>query len=185
MSTMNTFPRTHNYFRFVLFLFITYLPCLSYADTFIAKVVGVSDGDTVTVVLDKPCNSQKNCKGGKVQYRIRLAEIDAPEKNQPWGNKAKQALTMLVATKNVTVLSSGRDRYGRTLGTLFLNEKNINKLMVQNGDAWVYTKYVTDYEYFRLQDQAKNNKIGLWSMDESQIISPWKWRHNAKSKKTK
>lgn len=144
------------------------------ADTLSGKIVNVSDGDTVTLLVN---NTET--------FKVRLSEIDAPEKSQAWGNKAKQALTMLVATKNVTVLSSGKDRYGRILGTLFLNERNINKLMVQNGDAWAYTKYVTDHEYFRLQDQAKNSQIGLWSMDENQIIPPWEWRQNAKSKKTK
>lgn len=133
------------------------------------KVVNVSDGDTIILLVN---NSET--------IKVRLSEIDAPEKNQPWGNKSKQALSILVASKIVTVSASGKDRYGRTLGTLYLDEENINKLMVQNGDAWAYTKYVTDHEYFLLQDQAKKNNVGLWAMNPDQVIPPWEWRQKSK-----
>jgi len=154
-------------------LLFTTVPLFA-AETLSGKIVNVSDGDTVTLLINDADT-----------IKVRLSEIDAPEKNQPWGSKSRQALTMLVATKNVTVLSVGKDRYGRTLGTLFLDEKNINKLMVQNGDAWAYSQYVIDHEYFRLQDQAKDNQKGLWSLDADQVVPPWEWRQNTKSKKTK
>lgn len=176
MSTMNTFPRTHSYLRFVLFLFITYLPCLSYADTFIAKVVGVSDGDTVTVVLDKACNSQKNCKGGKVQYRIRLAEIDTPEKNQPYGAKAKQNLSDLVFGRLVKVTRTDTDRYGRLVANLYVDGKWVNAELIRSGSAWVYRKYARTASLFELEKEAKSLRLGLWSLPEAERTPPWQWR---------
>ena len=71
-------------YSFLIVLFALVSP-FSFAESFMAKVVGVSDGDTVNVLTDKPCNSGKNCKSGKIQYRVRLAEIDTPEKKQPYG----------------------------------------------------------------------------------------------------
>lgn len=142
---------------------------VSAADQIAGKVVKVSDGDTVTLLLS-----------GTETIKVRLSEIDAPETNQPWGNNSKQALSLLIATKNVTVSTTGKDRYGRTLGTIYLQEENINKLMVQNGNAWAYTKYVADQEYFLLQDHAKRQKVGLWSLSADQITPPWEWRQKSK-----
>lgn len=141
------------------------------ADQIQGKIVKISDGDTVVVLSDQ-----------NETIKVRLAEIDAPEKNQPWGNNSKQALTSLVATKKVIVLSTGKDRYGRTIGTILIGSQNINKLMVQSGNAWAYTQYVDDKEYFQLQEQAKNNHAGLWSMDNDQTIPPWEWRNKARNK---
>lgn len=139
------------------------------AESISGRVVNVSDGDTVTILI----NDAETIK-------VRLSEIDAPEKNQPWGNKSKQALTVLISNQTVTVSAHGKDRYGRTLGTIYLNQKNINKLMVQNGEAWAYTKYVVDQEYFLLQEQAKTQKFGLWSIGVDQAIPPWEWRQKSK-----
>jgi micrococcal nuclease len=142
---------------------------VSAADQIAGKVVKVSDGDTVTLVVN-----------GSENIKVRLSEIDAPETNQPWGKKSKQALSLLIATKNVTVSTTGKDRYGRTLGIIYLQGENINKLMVQNGNAWAYTKYVADQEYFLLQDHAKTQKVGLWSLNADQITPPWEWRQKSK-----
>lgn len=135
------------------------------ADQITGKVVRIVDGDTLVVMTS---NQQA--------VKIRLAEIDAPEKMQPWGKKSKQALSALVATQQVTVNASGTDKYGRRLGTLFLDNVNINKRMVETGNAWAYTAYVADSEYFQLQERAQNNAAGLWSLNQSQIIPPWEWR---------
>jgi micrococcal nuclease len=142
---------------------------VSATDQIVGKVVKVSDGDTVTLLVNGP-----------ETIKVRLSEIDAPETNQPWGNKSKQALSLLIATKNVTVSTTGKDRYGRTLGTIYLQQENINKLMVQNGNAWAYTKYVEDQGYFRLQEQAKTQKVGLWSLSTDQVTPPWEWRQKFK-----
>lgn len=91
------------------------------------KVVGISDGDTLT------------CLVNKTPLKIRLQHIDAPEQAQPYGNKAKQALAQFVFQQNITAIVSGYDRYQRLLATLYLNDKNINLALVENGMAWAYT----------------------------------------------
>ncbi|EAA7804460.1 nuclease, partial [Salmonella enterica subsp. enterica serovar Heidelberg] len=80
-----------------------------WAETFTAKVVGVSDGDTVKVLAEQSCDSGKDCRSGKVQYRVRLAEIDTPEKKQPYGSKAKQALSDLVFGRMIKVEQIDKD----------------------------------------------------------------------------
>ncbi len=135
------------------------------ADQITGKVVNVFDGDTLVVLTRE-----------QTSLKVRLAEIDAPEKSQPWGNKSKQALSALVSAEWVLVNSSGKDNYGRTLGTVFLGEVNINKRMVESGNAWAYTAFVSDKDYFTLQEHAQANAVGLWSMSEADITPPWVWR---------
>jgi endonuclease YncB( thermonuclease family) len=156
-------------FQTVLIALSLYLPTYSEATNLYGKVIGVSDGDTITILT----NNKQNIK-------IRLVEIDAPEKNQPWGQKSKQALSDLIFSLNVTVDSIGNDRYGRTLGTVFLSEININKYMVEHGNAWAYTQYVRDKNYFVLQKNAESNQFGLWSLSRDQIMPPWEWRKKKK-----
>ncbi|AGI32201.1 TPA: thermonuclease family protein [Mannheimia haemolytica] len=123
------------------------------------KVVGISDGDTLT------------CLVNKTPLKIRLQHIDAPEQAQPYGNKAKQALAQFVFQQNITAIVSGYDRYQRLLATLYLNDKNINLALVENGMAWAYT---TKREYIEAQDQAQQAKIGLWQ--DKFPINPSQWR---------
>ncbi|HHW7568864.1 TPA: thermonuclease family protein [Mannheimia haemolytica] len=123
------------------------------------KVVGISDGDTLT------------CLVNKTPLKIRLQHIDAPEQAQPYGNKAKQALAQFVFQQNITAIVSGYDRYQRLLATLYLNGKNINLALVENGMAWAYT---TKREYIEAQNQAKHAKIGLWQ--DKFPINPSQWR---------
>src|SRR5262245_45357834 len=106
------------------------LLCLSATaqqQTITGKVVGVTDGETITV-LD----------ADKRQHKIRLEGIDAPESNQDFGSRAKQSLSDLVFGKKVTVTSWKKDKYGRTLGTVTLDGKDINLEQVQRGMAWSY-----------------------------------------------
>ena len=88
---------------------------------FSGKVVGVTDGDTVTV-LD-----------GRIQVKVRLSEIDAPEKAQPFGNRAKQALSNLVHGQEVRVVGNAKDRNGRTIGKLYRDNLDVNAEMVRLG----------------------------------------------------
>jgi endonuclease YncB( thermonuclease family) len=98
------------------------------------KVVGVSDGDTITVL-----DAQKR------QHKIRLDGIDAPESSQDFGSRAKQSLSDLVFGKTVTVISSKKDRYGRTLGKVALSDgKDINLEQVERGMAWFYRQYAKE-----------------------------------------
>ncbi|MES9902176.1 MAG: thermonuclease family protein [Sedimenticola sp.] len=134
-----------------------------------AKVIGVTDGDTVKVLVD-----------GKKQVKIRLAEIDTPEKRQPWGKRAKQALSELVFGKVVDVRPVTKDRYGRTVAHLFLNSDNINLQMVITGNAWAYRRYVDDHSILDAEKKAKREGLGLWSLPATDRVPPWEWRRKKK-----
>jgi endonuclease YncB( thermonuclease family) len=137
--------------------------------TYEGKVVAVSDGDTIRVLY----------KGG--QLKVRLAEIDTPEKGQPWGSRARQALSDLVFGKLVRVVEQDRDRYGRIVGRVYLDGTDVNAEMVRSGSAWVYRKYAKDKGLYRLEMEAKGAKRGLWALPEAQRVPPWEWRHAGRS----
>lgn len=140
-----------------------------YAEDIYGKVVSITDGDTVIILTNKK------------QTKIRLAEIDTPEKNQPYGKKAKKALSDFIFGKVVRVEVETIDRYGRTIGTIFLDNLNINKEMVRAGHAWVYRRYAKDKTLFKLERSAKKNMLGLWVLPEEQRIAPWEWRRGKRS----
>lgn len=129
------------------------------------KVIAIKDGDSFKVLLH---NSQKN---------IRLAHIDCPEKGQPFGSNAKQYASMLCFGKTVIVQNEGKtDMYGRIIGEVILQDgTNVNKELIKNGLAWHYKKYSTDESYSKLEEAAREQKIGLWSEDQNPI-APWEWR---------
>jgi endonuclease YncB( thermonuclease family) len=136
-----------------------------------AKVVGVSDGDTIKVLRD-----------GK-QVRIRLYGIDAPEKGQPFGSKSKKFTIKFAANKTVEVEPIETDRYGRTVGLVNVYGKSLNKALIRSGYAWVYRDYCKElfcYEWTKLEYIAKKAKTGLWI--EPSPIPPWKWRKTKKDK---
>lgn len=127
------------------------------------RVVGISDGDTLTL-LD----------AGNQQHRIRLAQIDAPEKSQAFGADSKTQLSNLAYGKRVRVEIVDTDRYGRTVGTVWTDGVNANKEMVRAGLAWVYRQYATDPDLFRIESEAKANGKGLWA--EPSPTPPWEYR---------
>lgn len=154
----------------------------AWAATFDAKVVRVSDGDTVKVRTHESCSSGKDCVGGKKEYRVRLAEIDTPESNQPFGSNARQMLTDLVYGKAIQVKQTDIDRYGRLVAHLYMSEEGvwINAELVRTGAAWVYRRYAKSPELFQLEDQARAAEQGLWSLPEAERIPPWEWRQKNK-----
>ena len=125
----------------------------------IKKIV---DGDTVHLYHDNEI------------YKVRLIEIDAPERNQPFGTDSTDYLKSLLREGRVNIEISGTDRYGRKLGRLYWKGKNINRAMVSAGYAWVYDDYVTDTSFYENQSNARNLKKGLWR--DSSPIEPWEWR---------
>jgi len=143
--------------------------------TIIGKVVGVSDGDTITV-LD----------ADKRQHKIRLEGIDEPESSQDFGSRAKQSLSDLVFGKTVTVISSKKDRFGRTLGKVMLDGRNINLEQINRGFAWFYVHYATEMKpedataYDQAEAQARNEKRGLWA--DSSPTPPWDFRRGKTAK---
>lgn len=138
---------------------------------FEGKVIGVKDGDTFEVLYD-----------GEPE-RVRLAEIDCPEKSQPFGNNAKQYASDLCFGKTVTVSSNGkRDRYGRVVGTVVTEDgTNVNEALVKAGLAWHYKDYSDSDELAKMEQQARLEKVGLWA--DKRPVAPWDWRKNKRKKK--
>ena len=124
--------------------------------------IRVVDGDTI----------RAEAKGKEI--KIRLVEIDAPEMNQPFGAQSKNFLNRLLYGKDVTLISQGEDRYGRTLGEIYANGDSANALMIKSGFAWVYDRYVKDSSLYEYQDKAKAENLGLWRAKDP--IAPWVWR---------
>lgn len=146
------------------------LPLSPQARMITGFVVGVHDGDTITI-LDYQ----------KQQTKVRLGEIDAPESTQPYGSRAKQELSDLVFKKIVNVEVEKIDKYGRTVGRVYAENMDINAEMVRRGAVWIYRQYAKDRHLYDLEQYAKSQKAGLWSLPESERIPPWEWRHNGKA----
>jgi len=134
-----------------------------FADSFTGKCIGVSDGDTVTVL------------NRTAQIRVRLEGIDAPELHQDFGRKAKQFTSALVFGKTVKIRIVTIDRYGRTVGRVSVNGKDVSLELVKAGLAWHYTRYSSDPVLAKAEKAARAGKKGLWSMRNP--ISPWDYRH--------
>ncbi len=143
----------------------------SYANSFelVGKVIKVSDGDTITLLTDD-----------KVSHKIRLNDIDAPEKKQAFGNKSRDNLASYIAGEIVTVKYKSKDKYGRVLGTIYFEDLDINLQQVKNGYAWVYKQYSKNQIYYQEEQKARDLKKGLWQ--DKNPIAPWEFR---KQKKTK
>jgi endonuclease YncB( thermonuclease family) len=126
------------------------------------KIKRVVDGDTVHVFYQDEV------------YKIRLTEIDAPERDQPYGSNSTEYLKSLLKEGMVDVDISGTDRYGRKLGRLYWQGIDINRELVSAGYAWVYDQYVTDKSFYENQSKARNSKKGLW--EDQNPLEPWNWR---------
>jgi micrococcal nuclease len=130
------------------------------------KVIGVSDGDTIKVLVNKK------------QVTVRLEGIDAPEAKQSFGTKSKQALSDMIFGREVTITDTSDDRYGRTLGTVIVGSTNINAKMIEDGWAWHYEKYNKDTRLAELEKEAKAAKRGLWA--DRNPLPPWEFRTRQK-----
>lgn len=139
------------------------------AVSFSGRVVGITDGDTITVLDEQ-----------NQQHTIRLAEIDAPERGQPWGDRSRQALSGLVFGKSVSVQQTDTDRYGRMVARVFSDGRDVNRAMVEEGGAWAYRDYLTDDTLIATEARARERRVGLWSMSDSQTVAPWEWRRGAR-----
>ncbi len=152
---------------FVLLLLASTVWLLSsaLAADFTGRVVGVSDGDTITVL--------HNGKG----ERIRLHGIDCPEKRQAFGNRAKQFTSKLVFGKTVTVQALDRDRYGRTVGVVLLPDgRSLNHELVRAGLAWMYRRYTNDQSLSDLEEEARVARRGLWALNQVGGMRARGWR---------
>lgn len=131
---------------------------------FSGEVVAILDGDTIDVLVSRQ------------PVRVRLAQIDAPEKRQAFGTRSRQVLAGLVFRKTVRVAEDGRDRYGRAIGTVYVGEVNVNAQMVRQGMAWVYRRYAKDQALYELEIRAKESRLGLWA--DLDPMAPWDYRRN-------
>jgi micrococcal nuclease len=148
-------------------LVLFFLCIIANSDTFTAKVIGVTDGDTIVVLTSD-----------KKQIKIRLEGIDCPESHQDYGERAKQATVKLCFGQDVKVEKSVEDHYGRTLAYIYVGDLCVNKELLSLGMAWHYKQYNKDQELAQLETEAREKKVGLWS--QTNPSSPWDWRHNKK-----
>lgn len=137
----------------------------------VGQVVRIADGDTLTV-LDAT----------NEQHKVRLHGIDAPEKGQAFGTKAKEALAAKVHEKRVRVIWKERDRYGRIVGGVYLGDRNVNVEMVHDGFAWWYRQYAPkDKALERAEDEARKEKRGLWH--DKNPEPPWEYRKQERERR--
>ncbi|SKA85779.1 Endonuclease YncB, thermonuclease family [Prosthecobacter debontii] len=127
------------------------------------KVVGVHDGDSLTLLTPD-----------KTQIKVRLEGIDAPELKQPFGAASKKALSDLVFGKTVRLEETGKDRYRRTLGNIFVGDVWVNLAMVERGMAWFFVKYSKEATLESAEIKARKMRLGLWGGKDQ--TAPWEWR---------
>ncbi len=127
------------------------------------KVIRIADGDTFTMVFENGFD-----------VRVRLNGIDSPEKKQAFSNRAKQTLSELIYDKEVKVFYESKDRYGRVLGDVYIDNLNVNQEMVRRGMAWHFTRYSDDETLAALEKEARKNRIGLWV--DPNPVAPWEFR---------
>lgn len=159
--------------RMLLVCLLLMLSVAVNAASIVGRVVGVADGDTLTV-LDS----------NKVQHKIRLAGIDAPEKAQPFGSRSKESLSELAYEKLVTVETDKRDRYGRLVGTVLVDGRDVNLIQIERGMAWFYRHYQNEQSpddrrlYDAAEVKAKFERRGFWR--DAGPMPPWEYRRSKK-----
>ena len=143
------------------------------ANELIGRVVGVYDGDTLTLLV-----------GGRERHKIRPASIDAPEKSQPYGQRSKKRLSDLAYDAIVSVTWNKRDRYGRIVGKVLLKDTDVNLEMVVSGLAWHYKHYEMEQSpaerrvYALAEDRARSARLRLWGSINP--VPPWKYRRGVR-----
>lgn len=145
------------------------LATVGHADPLTGRVVGIADGDTLTVL---------DATG--IQHKIRLSGIDSPEKGQPFGQRCKQSLSDLVYDHAVAVESNKRDRYGRVIGKVLVDGHDANLEQVRRGCGWHYRRYMNEQPlddrlaYAAAEEAARAGGLGLWG--DRDALPPWDWR---------
>lgn len=138
------------------------------AAVFTCIIIGIADGDTLTARCD--------VADGKLNLKVRIAEIDAPERGQAWGKRSQQHLAEICHGKSATVRPQTTDRYGRAVARVDCDGVDASAEQLKAGMAWVFDRYVTDRDLYALQDEARTARRGLWA--DTQPIPPWEWRAN-------
>lgn len=149
----------------VLFLLALVIGKPALAEELHGKVVAITDGDTLKILTEE-----------MTQIKIRLSDIDTPERKQPYGDKAKELLSALSFGKQAHVHVIDIDRYGRTVGRVYADGIDVNSEMVKRGAAWVYRRYSHDPKLLILEQAAREKRLGLWGLPEVERLAPWEWR---------
>lgn len=129
------------------------------------RVIKIVDGNTLTVMLPD-----------SFKLKVELANIDAPEKNQPHFQQAKQALSDKVFTEDVRVDIVSWKRNDLVVGLVVMDGEYVNSWMVDEGHAWVYPQQSDDPELMDLQLSAKEGMRGIWALSDVERVPPWEWR---------
>jgi len=155
------------YRLFFLLLALAITPALhARADAQISGyVISIADGDTLTLLT-----------ADKERVKVRLAEIDTPEKKQPYGQKAKQELASLAFNHTAQISVIDTDRYGRVVGRVVVNELDVNAELVRRGAAWVYRDYLKRPDLIPLEAEARRQRKGLGALPAAERMPPWQGR---------
>ena len=158
-----------NFNRVLFSAALTLLATAAHCDTLMGRVVGIADGDTLTL-LDET----------STQHKIRLSGIDSPEKGQPFGQHCKQSLSDLAYSRTVAVESNKLDRYGRVIGKVLVDGQDVNLEQIRRGCAWHYKQYQNEQRlddrlaYNVAEESARAGRVGLWA--DREPVAPWAWR---------
>jgi len=155
---------------YLLILLITLTVCVSaQTQTLTGKVVAITDGDTFKLLL-----------ADSTLVKVRVANIDTPEKKQPYYQRAKEFTSRAIFSKQIRLEVLSKDRYGRSIALVFYDDhKNLSEELVTYGMAWHFVKYSKDQNLQVLEDLAKSKSIGLWEL--SNPIAPWDWRKGVRN----
>jgi endonuclease YncB( thermonuclease family) len=149
--------------RRALFVLLLLIAVPAWAETLTGRVVSIADGDTLTLLT-----------AANQQVKVRLHGIDTPEARQPWGTRARQALSEITFRHDVRVEVKDTDRYGRTVGRVYAGPLDVNAELVRRGMAWVYSRYNRDPALPALEAEARAARRGLWA--DPRPVPPWDWR---------
>lgn len=138
----------------------------------ICFVIAISDGDSLTARCGHPGSSE--------QVKVRLAEIDAPERAQPFGNRSRQSLAELCHEQMAEIRIEKLDRFGRSVARVTCRGQDASAHQVETGMAWAYTKYLLDVQFAVGEQAARHARTGLWRDEEP--VPPWEWRSRARPK---
>lgn len=161
---MIPYPLSRPFALLVLLLLAGPLPAAEYA----GRVTSISDGDTLALLVPDGASYR--------QVKVRLGEIDTPESRQPYGERAKQTLSDLTFGKPARVVVQDTDKYGRTVGRVYVGNLDVNAEMIRQGAAWAYRQYLKDQSLLRLEAEAKAAKRGLWGLPEAHALGVATWR---------
>lgn len=152
-------------FKSVLFSLLL-IPCLLFGqNSLTGKAVYFSDGDTFHLL---PANGEK--------VKVRVADIDCPERAQPFGLEAKEFVMNQLKDKEITINIKETDRYGRKVARVIYDGKDLSEELVKHGFAWHYKRYSNDPELAELEQLARKDKLNIWSKPKP--VPPWDYRKN-------